>query len=245
MMTRTVSGFWGSIDVGVEFLMPTVHRTALRALALVTFLVSTHADAQDRGHGLLAAAARGDVAQVQELISGGAALDVVDDSARTPLLIAVANDRGAVAQHLIEAGADINAQAANRDSPWLLAGALGRTEMLAAMLATGRVDYARRNRYGGNALIPACERGHVATVRLLLEKSTIDLDHINDLGWTALLEAVMLGDGGPRHAEIVRLLIAHGANVSLADRDGVTPLQHARRRGYREIERLLQAAGAR
>ena len=158
---------------------------------------------------------------------------------------AVANDRGAVAQHLIEAGADINAQAANRDSPWLLAGALGRTEMLAAMLATGRVDYARRNRYGGNALIPACERGHVATVRLLLERSAIDVDHVNDLGWTALLEAVMLGDGGQRHAEIVRLLIAHGANVSLADRDGVTPLQHARRRGYREIERMLQAAGGR
>jgi ankyrin repeat protein len=85
----------------------------------------------------------------------------------------------------------------------------------------------------------------VGTVRLLLERSATDVDHINDLGWTALLEAVMLGDGGARHAEIVRLLIAHGANVSLADRDGVTPLQHARRRGYREIERLLQAAGAR
>ena len=120
--------------------MPRAQRTALRVLALVIFLMSTHADAQDRGHGLLAAAARGDVAQVRELISGGAALDVVDDSGRTPLLIAVANDRGAVAQDLIEAGADINAQAANRDSPWLLAGALGRTEMLAAMLATGRVD---------------------------------------------------------------------------------------------------------
>jgi uncharacterized protein len=244
-VTRTGSGFCSTIDVGVEFVMPRAQRTALRLLALVTFLMSTHADAQDRGHGLLAAAARGDVVQVRELISGGAALDIVDDSGRTPLLIAVANDRGAVAQHLIEAGADVNAQAANRDSPWLLAGALGRTEMLAAMLATGRVDYARRNRYGGNALIPACERGHVGTVRLLLERSATDVDHINDLGWTALLEAVMLGDGGARHAEIVRLLIAHGANVSLADRDGVTPLQHARRRGYREIERLLQAAGAR
>jgi uncharacterized protein len=113
------------------------------------------------------------------------------------------------------------------------------------MLDTGRVDYGRRNRYGGNALIPACERGHVATVRLLLERSAIDVDHVNDLGWTGLLEAVMLGDGGSRHVEIVRLLIAHRANVNLADRDGVTPLQHARRRGYREIEWLLQAAETR
>ena len=82
-------------------------------------------------------------------------------------------------------GADINAEAANQDTPWLLAGALGRTEMLAAMLDTGKVDYAMRNRYGGNALIPACERGHVETVRLLLERSKIDVNHINNLGWTA------------------------------------------------------------
>ena len=157
---------------------------------------------------------------------------------------AVANDRGAVAQHLIEAGADINAQAANRDSPWLLAGALGRTEMLAAMLATGRVDYARRNRYGGNALIPACERGHVEAVRVLLT-SAIDVNHFNNLGWTCLLEIVILGDGGPRHVEVTRLVLAAGANPNIADKDGVSPLAHARRKGQREIARLIEATGGR
>jgi hypothetical protein len=84
----------------------------------------------------------------------------------------------------------------------------------------------------------------VETVRELL-KTAIDIDHVNRLGWTALLEAVILGDGGPAHTEIVRLLIAHRANVNLADRDGVTSLAHARQRGQREIVRLLQAAGAR
>jgi uncharacterized protein len=222
---------------------PSAIRLALALLAAV--MIVADGSAQHHGHELLAAVERGDAAQAQELIAAGADLEVVDASGRTPLLIAVASDHIAVARRLVEAGADINAQAANRDSPWLLAGALGRTEMLAAMLATGRVDYARRNRFGGNALIPACERGHVETVRLLLERSAIDVDHVNDLGWTALLEAVMLGDGGPRHIEIVRLLIAHNANVNLADRDGVTPLRHARRRGYREIGRMLQAAGAR
>jgi ankyrin repeat protein len=233
------------VDTGIS--APKRRRAGLcSALALLVAVVTaTAASAQHHGHELHAAAERGDAARAQELIAAGADLDVADASGRTPLLIAVANDRLAVARRLIEAGADINGQAANRDSPWLLAGALGRTEMLVAMLATGRIDYAKRNRYGGNALIPACERGHVETVRLLLERSRIDVDHVNDLGWTALLEAVMLGDGGPRHREIVRLLIAHGVNVNLADRSGVSPLQHARRRGYREIESMLQTAGAR
>jgi uncharacterized protein len=232
---------------GTEIFAPKARRIALWPLVALLAAVMTcvGAGAQHRDHELLAMAERADLARVQELIAAGANLDVADGSGRTPLLVAVANDRTAVARRLIEAGADINAQAANRDSPWLLAGALGQTEILAAMLATGRVDYARRNRYGGNALIPACERGHVETVRLLLERSMIDVDHVNDLGWTALLEAVMLGDGGPRHIEIVRLLITHKANVNRADRNGVTPLHHARQRGYREIEGLLRAAGAR
>ena len=97
-----------------------------------------------------------------------------------------------------------------------------------ARLSRNRAAHARRggdlkstNRYGGTALIPACHYGHVETVRELL-KTTIDVDHVNNLGWTALLEAVILGDGGPAHTEIVRLLVAAGARVNLADRQGVT-----------------------
>jgi ankyrin repeat protein len=76
-------------------------------------------------------------------------------------------------------------------------------------------------------------------VREILSTTHIDVNHVNDLGWTALLEAVILGDGGPTHTEIVRELLAHGADRRIADRDGVTPLQHARQRGYAAIVRLL------
>jgi len=78
-----------------------------------------------------------------------------------------------------------------------------------------------------------------------LLKTNIDIDHVNRLGWTALLETIILSDGGPTHTEILKLLIDAGANANLADRDGVTPLAHARQRGYREMIELLIAAGAR
>jgi ankyrin repeat protein len=144
---------------------------------------------------------------------------------------------------LIAAGANINAQAANADTPWLLAGALGRADMLRLMIPKGP-DFRIRNRFGGNALIPACERGHVEAVRVLLT-SAIDVNHVNNLGWTCLLEIVILGDGGPRHVEVTRLVLAAGANPNIADKDGVSPLAHARRKGQREIARLIEGAGGR
>ena len=198
-------------------------------------------DAAD--HSLLTAASRGDAAGVRAALDAGAAIGARDNQGQTAMLLVVQGGDLALARDLIQRGADINAAALNHDTPWLLAGALGRTEMLAAMLDTGKVDYAKRNRYGGNALIPACERGHVETVRLLLERSKIDVDHVNNLGWTALLEAVILSDGGPAHIEIVRLLLAAGADPNIADKDGVTPLQHARDRRYDAIAALIKDAG--
>ena len=151
--------------------------------------------------------------------------------------------RSAVARALIAAGADVNAKDSIQDSPFLYAGAEGRLEILKLTLAAG-ADLASTNRYGGTALIPACHHGHVETVHELL-KTAIEVDHVNSLGWTALLETVILGDGGPRYQEITRLLIAAKADVNLADRDGKSPLAHARARGFSEIAKALSAAGAR
>ncbi|HEX3215046.1 MAG TPA: ankyrin repeat domain-containing protein, partial [Actinomycetota bacterium] len=96
----------------------------------------------------------------------------------------------------------------------------------------------------GTGLIRAAERGHAEVVRRLLA-TPIEVDHVNRLGWTALLEAVILGDGGPDHARTVRLLVGAGADVNLADGNGVTPLAHARQRGQEEIAGILGDAGAR
>lgn len=176
-----------------------------------------------------------------------APIDTRDPRGRTALLLAVHQGDDDTARRLIRQGADINAQDDISDSPFLLAGARGRTAMLVEMLGppTGsptRPDYTRLNRYGGTALIPACHYGHVDTVRLLLAQSRIDIDHVNRLGWTALLEAVILGDGGPAHTEIVRLLLTHGASPTKADTKGMTPLDHARQRGQQAVVDLLNEA---
>ena len=159
------------------------------------------------------------------------------------LISAAARGDVAEASRLIAAGGNVNAQAENKDSAYLVAGARGHTDVLRLTLAHG-ADLKSTNRYGGTALIPACHYGHVDTVREML-KTKVDVNHVNNLGWTALLEAIILSDGGARHIEIVRLLVSHGANPSLADRDGVTPLQHAKRRGYASIASILERAGAR
>ena len=192
---------------------------------LVCAAFSGGAGASDAG-ALLEAARRGDTAQVASLLERKVEVDAPSADGSTPLLLATANDHLAVARQLIEAGADVNRQNSRLDSPYLLAGAEGRLEILRLTLLHG-ADLKSTNRYGGTALIPACERGHV-----------------NKLGWTGLLEAILLSDGGPRHQEIVRLLIDAGADVNLADADGVSPLAHARQRGQGGIERLLLAAGA-
>lgn len=189
------------------------------------------------------AAARGDAAQVSALLAQGASIDARDAQGRTALLLATHHNRVQAARVLIDAGADVNAQDAIHDSPYLYAGARGLNEILRLTLAHG-ADLRSTNRYGGTALIPAAERGHVETVRMLIAAG-VAVNHVNKLKWTALLEAIILGNGGAAHTEIVRLLVKAGADVNLADGDGVTPLQHARQRGYMQIERILRDAGAR
>ena len=192
---------------------------------------------------MLDAAARGDAKKLERLIGAGAPLDPLDGAGQTPLLLAVQGNHVAAAEVLIKAGSGINTQASNMDTPWLLAGALGRTDMLRLMIPRGP-NLSIRNRFGGNALIPACERAHVESVKLLLT-TRIDVNHINNLGWTCLLEIVILGDGGARHIEVAKLVLAAGADANIADKDGVSPLAHARRKGQREIARLITDAGGR
>ncbi|MDQ8703930.1 ankyrin repeat domain-containing protein [Streptomyces sp. LHD-70] len=198
----------------------------------------TRTTAQDRA--LLSAAAQGDPEGVRAALAAGAQLEARDAQGRTALLLAASADHVGAARELVAAGADPNAQDARDDSPWLVTGVTGSLAMMRLLLPAG-ADLTLRNRFGGIALIPAAERGHVDYVRALLRETDIDVDHVNHLGWTALLEAVILGDGGRDHEEIVELLITAGATPGLPDGDGVTALEHAERRGFDRIAGLLRA----
>jgi ankyrin repeat protein len=216
--------------------------------AVIGLLLATAGMAHAQGPGdparaLVAAVQAGDRAGVEQMVRAKVPVDARDEQGRTALLVAVDLDRTDIARTLMAAGASINAQAANLDTPWLLAGARGRTEIIREMIPLGP-DLAIRNRFGGNALIPACERGYVETIKVLLT-TAIPVDHVNNLGWTCLLEIVILGDGGPRHVEATRLVLAAGADPNLADRNGVTPLAHARSRNQAVVAKLIEAAGGR
>lgn len=190
---------------------------------------------------LLRAAAEGDADRVAVALRAGGDIESRDDRGRTPLLLASAADNVEVARLLVDLGADPDAQDDQQDSPWLVTGVTGSVAMLEALLPA-HPDLALRNRFGGVSVIPASERGHVDYVRRVVTTG-IDVNHVNDLGWTAMLEAIVYGDGTAAYQEIIGILLNAGADPRIADNDGVTPLQHAQDRGFGAIADMLQGAG--
>lgn len=201
-------------------------------------------DVSDADQRLLTAAASGDVAAVRAALDLGADADARDADGTPATMLAVRGHHTEALRALLEAGADVDAQDATLDNPLLYAAREGFLDVI-RVANEAEADPTITNRYGGLAHIPASERGHVDVVRYLLNETDIDVDHVNRLGWTALLEAILLSDGGPRHQEIVTLLLEAGADPDLADGDGVRPLTHARLRGQTAIVRLLEDADAR
>ena len=190
---------------------------------------------------LIEAAGKGDAADVARLLAQGASVLATNDSGRTALIAASYNNHVEIAQSLIEVGADVNVQDVTQQSAFLIATSEGYLELLKLCLAHG-ANVNSTDSYNGTGLIRAADRGHVEIVRELL-KTKINVNHVNRLGWTALHEAIILGDGGPRHTEVVRLLVAAGAKVNLPDSRG-TPLAHAQQAGYVEMVKILKEVGA-
>ena len=194
-----------------------------------------------RYSGLMSAAARGDVAQMTALIMKGEKPDVRDGHGRTPLHVAAYGGHHEAMRVLVAAGANPNALENDRYDIVTIASVANDVPTLRVALALGASAKNITSRYDGTALIAAAHLGHAEVVRTLILAGA-PLDHINNLGWTALIESIILGDGGPRHTDTLRALVEAGANVTLADRNGQTPLSLARSRGYQEMVSILQRA---
>ncbi|MEH7346966.1 ankyrin repeat domain-containing protein [Bacillus sp. JJ1532] len=192
---------------------------------------------------LIQAAERKETETIKRLIDEGVDINTKDSEGRTATMIATYNNDVETAKVLIKAGANVNIQDNMKNNPFLYAGAEGYVEILKLTIEAG-ADPAMINRYGGTALIPASEHGHIDAIKEILSKTDIDVNHVNDLGWTALMEAIVLNNGGERQQQAIQLLIDHGADVNIPDRNNITPLQHAREKEFKEIEQILLKAGA-
>jgi ankyrin repeat protein len=191
--------------------------------------------------GILAAAARGDATQIRTLIMKGENPNVRDNYERTPLHVATYMGHHEAMRELVATGANPNALEHDRYDIVTIAAVTNDNPTLKIALSLGVSAKNITSRYDGTALIAAAHLGHAEVVRTLIQAGA-PLDNINNFGWTALIESIVLGDGGLRHTDTLRELVNAGANVNLADRNGQTPLSLARSRGYKEMVSILKRA---
>ncbi len=189
--------------------------------------------------GLQSAAYSGDAEATIEIIKNNANIEERDGSGRTPLLIAAFASHESIVEILAKAGADMNAKEHRAYDIVTIAAVADDIEMLELALSLGASARNITSPYDGTALIAAAHLGHHEAVDHLI-KGNAPLDHINNLQWTALIEAVVLGDGGSNHTKTVELLLNAGADRLIPDGQGVTPLEHAKTRAYLEMIQLLE-----
>jgi len=185
-------------------------------------------------NGLHLAAHEGRADEIKRLITAGADLNARDRAGRTPAHVAAFASHDEALTALAQGGADMNALENRVYDVLTIAAVANDPEMVSLALQLGNKPDLITSVYDGTALIAAAHLGHHEVVARLVE-SGAPLDHVNNLVWTALMEAVVLGDGGPDHIKTVKILVDAGADKSIPDRDGLTPLEHAKSRGYEEI----------
>lgn len=188
--------------------------------------------------GLLLAAHRGDVSEISRLLALGADVNLRDTKQRTPAHVAAFASQDAALRVLAEAGAEMNALENRAYDVVTIAAVADDPELMSLAIELGNNPGLTTSPYQGTALIAAAHLGHVDVVRRLIAAGA-PLDHVNNLHWTAVIEAVVLGSGGPNHQAVLKALLDAGADRNLSDRDGITPLQHAQSRGYTAMIKML------
>lgn len=214
-------------------------KTARTAAPEAAFSLSSRSSTESIADDYLAAAAKGNLDGVRVALEAGVDRDIQNDEEASAILLAARGGHLDVVAALIEAGVDIDAQDQVSANPFLH-GCMTDNLPLVQMMVNAGADHRRLTRMGGNGLTPAAEKGFVSIVSYLLEHTRINVNLTNHLGWTALIETIILGDGGPSRQQIVQMLLDNGAKPGMPDKWGVLPVQLARERGFDRIVDIIE-----
>lgn len=194
---------------------------------------------RQRGQQLIKAARAGDLDRVEKLLDQHASIAARDSSKATALVAAAYGNHRKIAELLLAAGADPNAKDDTVQSAYLIATSeVGDDPRLLRLTLEHGADVRSLDSWNGTSLIRAADRGFDTIITVLLD-TDIEIDHVNRIGYTALHEAVILGDGGAAHQRTVAALVRAGVDGDVADPNGDTALDVARARGYTTIIDLL------
>ena len=194
--------------------------------------------------GLHAAAHMGDLVQLKKLLASGASVNARDLLGRTPVHVATFARQPELIRALAMAGANLELLENDRYDAVTVAAVADDEETLRVLLGLGASAKLTTSRYDGTALIAAAHLGHDGVVRQLIAAGA-PLDHVNNLHWTAMIEAIVLGQGGARHQAVLQALLKAGASTRLTDREGNTPLVLAKVRGFEAMVGMLEKERAR
>lgn len=203
------------------------------------------------------------------LLKWGANIESLDRDAATPLLNASKNGRTEMVQLLLEQGADIEASGNDGFRALHWTAMEGYTALLGALLAKGANLEAGSGMRATPLLQAALQPSRPGIIRHLLQYRP-DLEARDSYGYTALIRAAMTGDENTKvlleggsladardhsgstaimraaehgRASIVRILVANGADITLADESGRNILHIVTKMGYLEIARILIQLG--
>ena len=193
--------------------------------------------------GLHAAAHTGNIAELKKLIADGADINATESYGRTALMIAAHARNMEATAILMDAGANSDLLERDRYDALTIAAVDGNGPLVKLLIEKGAKTNLVTSVYDGTALIAAAHLGHVEVVQALIAGGA-PLDHVNNLNWTALIESIVLGDGGKNHTQVLRDLVEAGADVNIPDGNGRSPLALAQARGYKSMIEILVAAGA-